>query len=71
VRDWHAVSLPGHWLAAVHCTQAPAPSHTVPPFWVQGVLIGAGGLDGTPSVHTSRVHWAPSTGTSELSGKFV
>ena len=48
-------------------SQCPAPSHCVPPFWLQAVPAADGGFDGTPAVHTLSVHWLASTGTSVLS----
>jgi hypothetical protein len=67
VRVWHALSEPGHCVAAVHCTHDVAPSQYVPPLWLQLALSGNGGFDGTPPEQTSFVHWKPSTGTSALS----
>src|SRR5688572_25692682 len=63
VRLWHSVSLPGHWLGALHWTQAPAPSQKVPPLWLHEVLRADGGLEGTPLVQTLSVHWLLSLGT--------
>src|SRR4051812_7770416 len=48
-RVWHSVSLPGHWLAVLHCTQTEPPAmplHREPPFWLQGVSAASGGFDG-------------------------
>jgi hypothetical protein len=67
LRCLHSVSTPGHCEALLHWTHDPNPLHTVPPFWLHGVFRGAEGLLGTPFMHTSLVHWLPSTGTSELS----
>jgi hypothetical protein len=36
VCDWQAVFAPQS-LAAMHCTQEPAPLHCVPPPWLQAV----------------------------------
>jgi hypothetical protein len=56
VRAWQAVLLPGHSDAEFHGTQAPAPSQTVPPFWLQAVPAAAKELDGVPAEQASRVH---------------
>jgi hypothetical protein len=56
VRVWHSVSVPAHVAATTHCTQAPAPLHTAPPFWLQAAPDAVGGFDGMPAVHTSPVH---------------
>src|SRR5205814_1199030 len=65
VRVWHSVSEPGHWAAALHCTQEPAALQTEPPFWLQAVFAGTGGCEGAPAVQTSLVHELPSSaGTS-------
>ena len=37
-------------------THAPDPSQIVPPFWLQAVLNGSGGFEGTPAVQVSIVH---------------
>ena len=48
-------------------TQAPAPSHTAPPPWLQAVPAGRLGCVGTPAAQASLVHWLPSSaGTSAL-----
>jgi hypothetical protein len=56
--------MPGHVEALTHCTHAPAPSHTVPPFWLQAVPEPTGGFDGVPAEQTSDVHAFPSFGKS-------
>jgi AMMECR1 domain-containing protein len=68
VRVWHSVSVPAHWVGALHCTQAPPALHTVPLPWLQAVSTGLRGCEGTPAVQTSLVHWLPSSaGRSVLS----
>ena len=67
IRDYSLVSVPEHCVAALHSTQAPKALHSVPPFWLQAVSIGLAGCAGAPLVHTSLVHWEPSSaGTSPL-----
>src|SRR5262249_9574883 len=68
VRTEHSVSTPGQSLAARHDTQLPAPSHRLPPDWLHAECGAEGGFEGTQFVHTSFVHWLPSTGTSLSSG---
>src|SRR5438128_11003091 len=48
VRVWQSVSLPGHSLALMHSTQAPAPSHSLAlalPATLQATPAPHGGLD--------------------------
>ena len=67
----HSLPPGGHSPAERHCTQSPALSHSVPPFWLQAVPWERAGFDGVPAVQTSLVHWFPSTGKSVLSTTFV
>jgi hypothetical protein len=62
---WHSVSVP-HCAAALHCTQVPPALQTVPPPWLQAVLTGSAGCEGTPAVQVSVVHWLPSSAGRSL-----
>jgi hypothetical protein len=67
VRTLQSVSTPGHVLATRHCTQAPAPVHTVPPLSAQAEPAAVGVCEGTPPVQISLVQFVASTGISLLS----
>jgi hypothetical protein len=66
-QTWFVQILLWQSVPTLHWTQAPLPLQTEPLFWLQAVPAGDGGLDGTPAVQMSLVHWFPSTGTSVLS----
>src|SRR5690242_14208329 len=70
VRALQLVSTPGQVDAVRHWTQTLLPLHRVPPI-EQAVPEVVGGFEGTPAVHTSFVHWLPSTGTSVFLGALV
>ena len=53
-----------HWLPALHSTQPPVPLQKVPPSSEQPEFTSRFGLLGTPSEHTSSVHWLSSLGRS-------
>ena len=67
VRVPQNVSLPGHVVGRRHCTQTPAPLHSVLPFTLHAVPAAVLGFEGVPRMHLSLVHSLPSTGTSVLS----
>jgi hypothetical protein len=58
-------------VVASHATQVPAPSQTLPPFWVHAVPAGLAGCDGVPPVQASVVHWLPSSAGRSVSSATV
>jgi hypothetical protein len=63
LRHVAAVPVPAQLASLTQATQEPAPSHTLPPFAVQGVSAAEGVLFcGTPPLHQSSVQGSPSSG---------
>src|SRR5262249_48357127 len=56
-----------HCAPVLQGTHVPVALHTEPPPWVHGVSVAFSGFDGELPVHTSSVHWLPSTGLSFVS----
>src|SRR5690349_21212234 len=59
-----SVSVPAHWLAALHATHAPRPSQYLPPFCMHATSTINGVISGVPFEHDSAVQSLLSVGTS-------
>jgi hypothetical protein len=71
VRTEQSASMPGHWLATLQATHDADAEQNDPPFWLHAVSTDFGGWDGTPLVHTSSVHWLPSSEGTSVSSATV
>src|SRR5687768_9309914 len=64
VRSAHSVSLPAHWVGALHCTHAPVALQNWLP--LHAVLIGSGVCAGVVPLHAAAVHGLPSSAGRSL-----
>ena len=72
MRVLHSSSVPGQVAEIKHSTQPPLPLQSVPPFSEHAEPASLAGCPGVPELHTSDVHWKPSsTGVSVLSGMLM